>query len=53
MLETAGGILIAAAVIGAVVGIFRNPESAWEIVKAVGALGCLAFLIGAIWLQLR
>ena len=53
VLQIAGGILIAAAVLAIVVGAFRNPEGTWETLKGVGTLACAIGLIVVIWLQIR
>lgn len=44
MLEIAGGILIAAAVLVFLWALFKNPGGVWEALKIAGALGCAAAL---------
>lgn len=53
MLEIAGGILIAAAVIAFVMALFRNPGGVWEALKIVGALGCILFVLAIIAAHMR
>ncbi len=52
MLEIAGGILLAAAVIGFVLTLINNPGDVWAAIKVAGVLGCTAFVVLLIAVQM-
>lgn len=52
MLEIAGGILLAVAVIGFVLTLIFNPGSVWGAIKVAGVLACAAFVVLLIAVQM-
>jgi hypothetical protein len=45
VLQIAGGIVLAAAIIGLVASLFRDPRGTFDVMKGVGALACAAGLL--------